>query len=328
MIQIKSPTRVDLAGGTLDMWPLHNFVGQARTINVAIDIYTKATLVPRNDKKIILNSKDLNLTKTYEDRKACLSDTDSKLSLLQSQISYWHLDNGFELTTESESPVGGGLGGSSSLTITLLKAFNEWLKVKKWNAHQMVNVAHHIEAEILRTPTGTQDYYPAVSGGMNILSYTKDGIEQKTLSIPVEFGRHFMLAYTGKAHHSGLNNFQVLSQAVAGDKKTLGALHQIKNIADELYEVCIHKKWEQVPRIFNEEYKARIQLAEAFTSPEIEKLSQITKANGAEAIKICGAGGGGCVLVWCDPDHQAQVKAGCEKEGFKILSAKPVDIIV
>ncbi len=325
-ISIQSPTRVDLAGGTLDMWPLYCLTKSASTINVAIDIMTMAQIQPLDSKKIVLHSKDLQLQSEYADLDACLSDQDPRLSLLQAQMHFWKPKQGFVLTCSSQSPVGGGLGGSSSLTISLLKAFSQFCEQKFSSVHQMVHVAHNIEAQVLSTPTGTQDYYPAVSGGLNILDYGTQEIQQTVLPvISSGLSDYFLLAYTGKAHHSGLNNFEVLTKAVQKNEKTLKALHEIRRIAEETRSVCLDKKWNQLPGLFRQEFAARVQLAEAFSSPEIEKLSEVAMKAGALAVKICGAGGGGCVLLWVEPQHKMKVTEQCQKEGFQILSAQPVD---
>jgi D-glycero-alpha-D-manno-heptose-7-phosphate kinase len=324
-ILIQSPTRVDLAGGTLDLWPLYLFVGGASTVNLAISISTFVELQPLQDKSIELISEDLKLRKQYVNLDACLADNDPKMSLLQVQMKYWKPQQGFRLTTKSQSPVGGGLGGSSSLTISLLKAFEQFTRNKFSSVHQRVKVAHDIEAEILNTPTGTQDYYPADCGGINILHYGYDGIQQKVLPLknsPLD--SNFMLVYTGKSHHSGINNFEVMQKAVSKDSKTMGALRELKRVAIEMEKAVVESQWSELPRLFKEEFKFRVQLAPAFSSPEIEKLHGLTLNAGAEAVKICGAGGGGCVMVWVSPEKREQVAKACQKEGFQVLDAKPV----
>ncbi len=323
---IKSPTRVDLAGGTLDLWPLYNFVGGATTVNVAIDIWTQAEIKERADGKIQLISEDLNLNKTFSDLKECFSDQDPQLNLLKIHLQYWQPQKGFTLKTSSQSPVGGGLGGSSSLTISLLKCFSKFLNQPIQNTHNLVQLAHNLEAKVLHTPTGTQDYYPAASGGINILKYGFSGIEQKVISIQDStLQKNFLLVNTGKAHHSGLNNFEVLKAAIEKNPKVMSALENLKKISTEMAQVCEKAHWQNVPELFRNEYKFRIQLAPAFSSPEIEKLHDLSLQNGAEAVKICGAGGGGCVLVWVPPQNRERVVAVCQKAGFKTLDAKPVD---
>lgn len=324
-IVVKSPTRVDLAGGTLDLWPLYLFINGASTVNVAIDIYTTAEITPHADATIVLESADLKLKKTYANLHEALADTDPKMILLQTQLRYWMPVKGFTLKTSSESPVGGGLGGSSSLTISLMKAFSLFCGRPFQNIHQMVHVAHNIEAEILNTPTGTQDYYPAASGGLNVLHYDYDGIVQDVLPVVnTALAEKFMLVYTGKTHHSGMNNFEVMKDSVAKDPETLQALRDLKDIAIETERVVRAGKWEQLGTLFKREFEARVRLAPEFSSPEISQLAEVSLQNGAEAVKICGAGGGGCVLVWCPPEKREGVTKACQKAGFQVMDAKPV----
>lgn len=328
-ISISSPTRVDLAGGTLDLWPLYLFIGGASTVNVAIDVMTKAEIEEVPDQSVTLISDDLGLKRTFKNLAEALSDSDPHLCLLQTQLRYWKPEKGFILRTSSQSPVGGGLGGSSSLTISLMKAFAEFCDRPFRDVHHMVHVAHNIEAEILNTPTGTQDYYPAASGGINVLDYSYNGIKQEILEVEgTPLKDYFMLVYTGKTHHSGLNNFEVMKDSVAKDAGTLQALKDLKVIAQDMEKTIRAKDWTRLGELFRKEFEARVRLAPEFSSPEIEKLAEVSLQNGAEAVKICGAGGGGCVLVWCSPDKQKGVATACQEAGFKVMSAKPVAQLV
>lgn len=326
MIEVKSPTRVDLSGGTLDMWPLYTFVGECKTINVAIDIWTKAKIELSN--KLIIQSDDYKQEWNFANYGEFMQSSDSRLDLYKAVLRYFKPESTacFKLTTLSESPIGGGLGGSSSLVISLLKAFGQFFKHSFKDVHHMVYVAHNIEAEILNTPTGTQDYYPAALGGMNVITYSTDGIQcdvisDERLKVLSDF---FLLAYTGKSHHSGLNNFEVLKSAVAKESTVFSALKSIKRISDDMYKLIQNSQWTDLPSLFKREMDSRIQLTDAFTSPEIKKLEEIALVNGALGVKICGAGGGGCVLIWVAPEHRERVIDACEKSGYRCLKSKPV----
>lgn len=328
-VHAKSPTRVDLAGGTLDLWPLYNFVGGASTVNVAVDIYTQVTLRKRKDKKIRLISTDLSLKKDFSSLKTLLAAKDPRLQFFKSLLHYFKPDYGFELISASQSPVGGGLGGSSSLMISHIKAFST-LNASNPNhqlgAYEMVKLAHNIEAQVLNTPTGTQDYFPAVNGGINIIDYKADGWLCEVLDLGgSEFGDHFLLAYTGKSHKSGLNNFKVLTSAVQKDKKVLAALDRLREVSDQVAQAVRRKKWDALSKLFQQELKYRLMLTPYFSSPEITKLTQLSLKAGAGAVKICGAGGGGCVLIWVSPRKRQGVISACQKSGFQVLQAKPVD---
>lgn len=322
-IEIASPTRVDLAGGTLDLWPLYNFVGGAKTVNLAIDIRTRVELEPVAE-GIHLRSDDLDWTCSYPDRATLLADREPSAQLYRLVAEAFPSATAFRLRTKSESPVGGGLGGSSSLLISLLRAFEKLTGAPSMAPHPLVHRAHNLEARLLRTPTGTQDYYPAVTGGLSIISYGMDGIGQEILPVEGDLRDRFLLVYTGRAHHSGLNNFEVLKGAIGKDAVVLAALQDLKEIAEETAGVCRRGVWSQLAPLFRREFKARVKLAPAFTCPEIEQLEKISLAAGAEAVKICGAGGGGCVMVWCPPAERERISTVCRNAGFQVLSALPV----
>lgn len=323
-VEIKSPTRVDLAGGTLDCWPLYLFLDNPVTVNVAIDIFTYAHLKERADSKIELVSADMNARKEYKSLTECLADADPAFELVRAHLQFWKPSKGFTLSTRSESPVGGGLGGSSSLCISLLKAFSQWMN-KPLPPDEMVRVASHIEAQILLKPTGTQDYFPPIFGGLNFIQYGVPGPRAEIRKVDPELFRdRFLLVYTGRSHHSGINNWQVIKNWLDGDEPTRKAMSRLAEISKEMQKALHEGRTQDLPRIFAQEYEARTQLSEGFSSPEIKKLAEIARSEGAIA-KICGAGGGGCVLIWC-PDRQIEkVKAALAKTEFQVLPTKPWD---
>lgn len=321
----KSPTRVDLAGGTLDLWPLNCFVENCVTINVAINIYTECELKIRDDKKIIISSTDQKFCYEFANLSSLLFSSEKALKFFQTHVGYWGPNWGFELTTNSNSPLGGGLGGSSSLSISVMKCFAQAFN-KNFGVVEMATVAHNLEAAILRTPTGIQDYVPAIQPGMNLISFNSGGFKVERLSVsPDFFNDHALLVYTGRPHHSGLNNFEVMKSAVAGNEVTINALRGIRDTALELKEKIRQQNLGDLKDVLNKEYDFRIQLTPAFTSPEIERLRTITLQNGGDAIKICGAGGGGCVMVWGDPKVRSRLRTAIEAASFQILDAKAIN---
>ncbi len=321
----RSPTRVDLAGGTLDCWPLYLFLNDPLTVNVAIDIFTTAKLTPRSDSKIRLITRDLKLDREYDSMSQCLQDTDGAFDLVRAHLVYWKEkigNKGFDLETASDSPVGGGLGGSSSLCISLLKAFKQWLGVQM-SESDTVRLASHIEARILLKPTGTQDYFPPLEGGLCFITYGAEGPSCVRKAIdPEVFRDRFVLVYTGRSHHSGINNWQVIKDWLDGDFKTRGAMADLAVISKELGHALETKSYDKLPSLFSREFEARTRLSDGFSSPEIRRIHEIAKANGGEA-KICGAGGGGCVLLWSHDRRAKDLATAAEAGGFKVLPAQP-----
>lgn len=325
-VTVQSPTRVDLAGGTLDLWPLFNFVGGAVTVNIAIDIFTEARMEPISS-GVTLEATDLKLSKSYDDLATALGDTDPSMQLFRGVLKELPFPSqGFSISTRSQSPVGGGLGGSSSLLISLMTAAHRFLGRPLPAPVPLVNWAHNLEAEMLSTPTGTQDYFPAVTGGLNIIRFSSREIIHEALAIDdMPFEKQMLLVYTGRSHHSGLNNFEVLKAAVQKDAVVMGALHDLRSIASEMEETCRNRRWSQLKGLFERELEARLKLTPAFSCPEIESLRDVALRTGAEAIKICGAGGGGCVMVWCPDGQRETIAAACVKAGFQVLNTRPAN---
>ncbi len=329
ILAIQSPTRVDLAGGTLDCWPLYLFVGDCVTVNLAIDVTTGCELEPLAKPTVEIEMTDLNFRRSFENARALFSANDPELKLVQTISEYFYSNSkstsGFRIKTYSQSPVGGGLGGSSSLCISLIKAFCSWLDIKL-SLYEMVTLASNLEAKVIRTPTGTQDYFPAIQSGFNLIHYSAAGVRLEQLPIPVEpIFDHLILVYTGRAHHSGINNWEVIKSVIDGDAKTLAALKDIAKVSDRVANACREQKWNLMPDLFQQELEARIRLTASFTSPEIEQLKRLTVEHGAQAIKICGAGGGGCVLVWAERSQHERIRQECRKNGFQPINIRPAN---
>ena len=322
---VKSPTRVDLAGGTLDCWPLSHLIDEpSYTINLSINIFTEVDLNKREDKKVIVEVESFNYRREFSGLGECLGCLDKELSFLKPHFSYWEPDFGFEVRTSSQSPVGGGLGGSSSLCVSLIKAFSR-LCQREMSLPEVVTLGSNVEARVLKMPTGTQDYYPAVQPGLNLIEYGVGGACLESLPFDEElFKSHMWLVYTGKPHHSGINNWQVIKSAVEGESRTLEFLSRIAQVSSEMADVCRKKEWSQLPRLFREEFHVRTQLHPSFTSPEIKRLQELVLQSGADAVKICGAGGGGCVMVWSPPELRAKVMEECRKNKFQVIEVLPV----
>lgn len=318
-----SPTRVDLAGGTLDLWPIYNFLKKPPvTINMAMDVFSHAELILRDDRQVILASKDLAVEATYRSWQECVEDSRPELALLRAIVREFPVQQGFELRTRSDSPVGAGLGGSSSLCISVMKLMLQWQNLHK-SVHEIVTWAHNIESRVLHTPTGTQDYYPPLQSGLLALQYGGDSIALESIDLDTaHFDACSLLVYTGKPHHSGLNNWQVLKQVIDGDRQSLACLQELADISEALLASLRADGWQRLGEFFQWEFATRKKLSPVFSSPQIEELEQMIRQEFNGSLKICGAGGGGCVLLWFAPEQKAAVKAAVEKLSFRVLNNK------
>jgi D-glycero-alpha-D-manno-heptose-7-phosphate kinase len=231
-ITAKAPCRVDLAGGTLDIWPLYLFHANAVTVNFAVDRYTSCVLETRVDAKIILRSRDLNREEIFESIESLRAAKRYQLPLLAWLVRHFSPDTGFELSTDSEAPAGAGISGSSALIIAVAAALNR-LTRSGHSIEKLREIAQNVEAQIIRVPTGAQDYYPAMYGGVSALALGPAGIRRSMLPVePEALNARFVLAYTGEPRNSGINNWEVMKAHIDGDRAVHRNFDHIATIAN------------------------------------------------------------------------------------------------
>jgi D-glycero-alpha-D-manno-heptose-7-phosphate kinase len=171
----QAPTRIDLAGGTLDLWPIHRLLPHKGTVNIALSLFATTTLEVGGSKgtfELVSTDQNASVRGSYEEVLAA-----SVLPLHREMLrNLWSLQlPALRLTTSCQSPQGAGLGGSSSLAITIASALaqarNALLGEDLPSKDHLVAQAQDIEASCLATPTGIQDYWGAVNGGITLISY-------------------------------------------------------------------------------------------------------------------------------------------------------------
>jgi D-glycero-alpha-D-manno-heptose-7-phosphate kinase len=319
LIKAQAPCRVDLAGGTLDIWPLYLYHENAVTVNFAVDRYTSCELRTRGDKKIVLRSADQKGEETFDSYEALAAAPKYKLPLLAYVVKYFRPGTGIELSTNSEAPAGAGISGSSALIITISSALNK-LTGAGYNIEQIRQIGQNIEAQIIRVPTGCQDYYPAMYGGVSAIELKESGIHRKAIPVNLDdFNSRAVLAYSGKPRNSGINNWEVTKAHIDGDKTVFRNFDRIAAIAQALRGALERADWDDAARLIREEWSHRRKNAPGITTPLIDRLVEVTKKSGARAAKVCGAGGGGCVFFLVEPESKGRVQSAIEAEGAEVL---------
>jgi D-glycero-alpha-D-manno-heptose-7-phosphate kinase len=318
----KAACRVDLAGGTMDIWPLYLYHSNAVTVNFAINIYTACRVTVRPGKSITLRAIDQKIEETYDSIETLREAKSHRHPLAAWVLRYFCPEGGLLVETSSESPAGAGIAGSSSLLISTVSALNK-LCGTKYGIENVRELAQNIEAQIIRVPTGCQDYYPAMYGGVSAIELTPAGIRRK--AIPVdhdELNRRFVLAYTGKPRNSGINNWEVTKLHVDGDRTVLRNFDKIAAIAHAMRGALEKNDWAETSRLLREEWSFRKRNAPGITTPLIDRLVAATRKKGANAAKVCGAGGGGCIVFLCEPDAKRRVADAVRAEGAQVLEAQ------
>ena len=158
-------------------------------------------------------------------------------------------------------------------------------------------LAQNVEAQLIKVPTGCQDYYPALYGGVNSIHLTMEGIQREAMPVPKEMiDSQFLLVYTGMPRHSGINNWEVFKSHIAGDKKVVKNFAHISALSSAMHKAFLKLDWDEVARLIREDWKLRRSNYEKISTPLIDKLIAVAAKSGGRAAKVCGAGGGGCVI--------------------------------
>jgi D-glycero-alpha-D-manno-heptose-7-phosphate kinase len=311
--------RVDLAGGTLDLWPLYLFHKNAVTVNVGVNILTSCRITPREDSRIVLLSRDTGRNEEFADIEALRASTKYKHALASYLLRFFTPYGGVTIETHSESPAGAGISGSSALMIATTAALARYTG-RKLGSEEIRVIAQNVEAQVIEVPTGCQDYYPALYGGVNAIHLQADGIHREGIDVdPEEIEKRFVLAYTGAPRQSGINNWEVFKAHINGDKKVQRNFDRIAEIACGMHQALVAKDWQQVERLIGEEWKQRRTNAPTISTPLIDQLMVVSRRNGGRTAKVCGAGGGGCVVFFVEEGSHQRVSAALQEAGGTIL---------
>jgi D-glycero-alpha-D-manno-heptose-7-phosphate kinase len=315
-IATSAPTRIDLAGGTIDIWPLYLFHSGAQTLNAAISIRASARLESRTDTRIVIRSEDTGTTVEAEDWRDLRDQRELRLLSL---IVHFFETRGITLTTTSQSPAGAGIAGSSALNVAVCAALADW-KRTHYDPEALLQVAMNIEAQAIGVPTGLQDYRPALYGGIAAIELEADGVRRVPLDVDLaELQQRIVLCYTGEPRNSGTNNWEITKRHIDGDRYVFDCFERIRDTAAVMREALANGKWDEVGNAIAQEWENRKRLAPGVTTPVIDDLIARAAAAGATAAKVCGAGGGGCLFCYGPPAARNAIRDALSGGGARLL---------
>jgi len=321
-LTVHAPCRVDLAGGTVDIWPLYLFHPGAVTVNFAVNVLTRCTIRRLGGKKIHLKSMDTGAEDHFANCDELCAAKKVRHALAAYLIRFFRPEGGLDLETHSESPAGAGISGSSALMIATTAALARWTG-RELGLEEIRVLAQNVEAQLIRVPTGCQDYYPALYGGVSAIHLDADGIHRQAVPVAAEeIDARFLLAYTGAPRQSGINNWEVFKAHINGDRRVLRNFDEIVAIARSMHAALAQAKWQEVARLLREEWKLRKTNAPGISTPLIDKLMAAAGKKGGLAAKVCGAGGGGCVIFMVEPQAKQRVAEAIRAAGGEILALK------
>src|SRR5690348_15818521 len=245
--------RVDLAGSTLDLWPLYLFHPGAVTVNFAVNILTRCQIIPGRDSSIHFKSIDTGREDHFRNFDGFCQAKKIQHHLAAHLIHFFMPagpanNGGFTIETNSESPAGAGISGSSALMVATVAGLAQYTG-RQLDREQIRQIAQNVEAHLIKVPTGCQDYYPALYGGVNAIHLDVDGIHRQSIAVaPEDIEARFVLVYTGAPRQSGINNWEVFKAHINGEKRVFRNFEQIGAIAREMHAALEMGKWEEVAR--------------------------------------------------------------------------------
>jgi D-glycero-alpha-D-manno-heptose-7-phosphate kinase len=320
IIESSAPTRVDLAGGTIDIWPLYLFHPGATTVNFAISLRANCRIETRDDDRIILESRDRGVT--FETRLADVEALalEERLELIAKLVHFFKPETGFHLVAESLAPAGAGLGGSSALAIACIGALNRFVG-DRYPERKFIMIAANVETTVIRVPAGFQDYYGAFYGGANFIRFGADGIRRDPVEVNAEeLERRVVICYTGEPRLSGTNNWEIFKNHIDGDPVLFDLFEGIRDSANAMRGALSSNDWGRVGTVMRDAYPNRKRLAPNVTTPHMEHLVETALGSGALAAKVCGAGGGGCIAFLCEDGAKESVERALAAEaGAEVL---------
>ena len=322
-LRARAPSRIDLAGGTLDLWPLYLLIEEAATVNLAVSLYTEASVEPSPDGKWHVRERDTGRTMSAASPDELRSKQGAEIA--GHLLRFFAPKDPILLTTHSDAPAQAGLGASSSLGVVIAGALNG-LTGFRYDRDDLISIVKDVEVEILGTITGAQDHYPPVFGGAMCLWWEKHRHRREPLTVDKEaFENRFLLAYSHRPHRSGATNWEVVRRFLEGDENTKVALARSGRTAVAVRNAIVEGDLERVAELVGEDWQARREMATAVSSPELEAIISAARGAGASSAKVCGAGGGGCMIVAVPDDKRKAIGNAIEEAGGSILDYHLVD---
>lgn len=323
LIRAKAPLRISFAGGGTDVPPFPEREGGC-VLSATINRYAYGTFNPRTDQRIRIESLDFGLSANYSLQEPLIFD--GKLDLVKAAILRLADQSslGFDLFLHSDAPPGSGLGASSAMMVSLVGLLKEWRNLPMTD-YEIADSAHTIERKDLRILGGMQDQYAAAFGGFNFMEFLPDQVVINPLRVPPdivnELQYNLLLVFTGRVRFSANIIKDQVARYERGQAKSVEALRAIKALAVEMKNCLLQRRTDEFAGLLDEEWQAKKRMSPRISSPELDHIYEVAKAEGALGGKITGAGGGGYMLLYCRYDRKHRVadrmtELGCVVENF------------
>jgi D-glycero-alpha-D-manno-heptose-7-phosphate kinase len=320
IIEATTPNRVDLAGGTLDIYPIYLFEEGSVTVNMAVTLTSEVRIETRDDERIVIRAVDVDTVVEANSLDALRHEL--RLDLICRAVRFYKPRMGVNIETRNNVKKGSGLGASSSLLIALSGALTA-LNGETRSKEELIHVASLLEAQTLSTLTGKQDYYAAMYGGINAIWFglVENRVEPLLVDPTVqrELEERLILSFAGEPRFSGVTNWHMVRNYIDGNKPTIRNMAEIKASAIAMAECLRAGDLDALGENLAHEWNCRRMLAKGVTNRQIDAIMANAARHGAIASKLCGAGGGGSMITFVEPGARDAVEASLRSDGAEIL---------
>ena len=317
MLIARAPVRISLAGGGTDLPAYYKPYGGV-VLNTTIDKYFYVFLNVLEKDTVQVTSSDYRTFYRHDGTGPLIWD--ANLRLPQTILEYFGVQRGLSLFLASEIPPGTGLGSSSTVAVAIIKALSIALR-KEMSKAELAELACYIEIEKLGAPIGKQDQYAAAFGGFNWIEFTAKGVRVEPLmlspAVVRQLDENLLLFFTGETRSASkiLANQKKSSQR--DDPAVIAALHKVKGMAYEVREAFERGPLDQFGELLHENWLQKQRFARGVSNPQIDAAYASARENGALGGKITGAGGGGFLMLYCQPEHHQAVTRALESQGLR-----------
>lgn len=320
MIISRTPFRISLAGGGSDFPDFYRRADGCVTA-FTINKYMYITVNKRFDHTLRVGYSQMELVNTVDELQH---------PLVKQALKYTGMLNGLEVTSMADIPAQTGIGSSSAFIVGLLNALYAY-KGEHVSAEKLARQACEIEIDLLKEPIGKQDQYAAAFGGLRHIEFNRDDsvycnpiiISTETRA---ELMRYMQLYYTGMTRPAA----SVLKEQKANAEMNHEVLLDLSEQARQIKDVLIKgRHLVSIGDILHQGWLLKKKLARNVSNEIIDGYYETAMTAGALGGKILGAGGGGFLLLFVEPQNQGKVRQalselrlidfGFEPQGSKII---------
>lgn len=328
IIRSKAPLRIGLAGGGTDVSPYSDLYGGA-ILNATIDLYAYASLEPLNNGNIefCIDGKDLSLSVLSQKQLEVVHPFELFIGVYNRLIKQFNLEPlSFRLTSYIEAPQGSGLGTSSTIVVSLIGAFVEWLKLPL-GKYDIAHLAYEIERVDLAMSGGRQDQYAATFGGINFMEFlANDKVIVNPLQLKdeilYELEFNLLLYFTATQRLSATIINEQVKNVKENNEKSVEAMHHLKEQAQQMKDSLLRGDLNKIGEILHFGWTNKKKMANSISNDLIDKVYETALISGATGGKISGAGGGGFMFFYCPAVTKVKVAKAIEDLGGRVQSFK------